>query len=383
MKIPTPFWFYFIPMLAGTFGLIPQSHPVYTFISKQLLPACLVLLLIGTDLKALAGMGKKAFLLMSAGAAGTVAGGLIAFRIFRSWLPAETWGGIGALAGSWTGGSANMLAVQQALNLPDGLIGPLIIVDAGIAYSWMALLIWSASQQQKWEAWISRRGPAGQARHRRPSGHGVPRDSAGRARPTLSEEPRWDSERPCGPAGPAGGKPSLLLVAIATAIALSLGAQWLAQRMPAAGGAINASTWTVLLVTLAALLLSLTPMRRLEQAGASRIGTLALYLLLATIGARADFRSILQTPAFLALGVTWILIHGACLLLAGWALRAPLGLVAAASQANIGGPISTPIVGATFSSELAGLGLLMAIFGNVVGTYLGLATAAVAFRLRY
>jgi len=144
------------------------------------------------------------------------------------------------------------------------------------------------------------------------------------------------------------------------------------------GSAFSASTWTILLVTTAALLMSLTPLRKLEQAGASRAGTLLLYGLLASIGARADLRSILHTPAFLALGATWILIHGACLLLAGRLARAPLGLIAAASQANIGGTVSAPIVGATFSPQMASLGLLMAIFGNLIGTYIGLATAWMA-----
>ncbi len=134
----------------------------------------------------------------------------------------------------------------------------------------------------------------------------------------------------------------------------------------------------MLIVTTAALLLSLTPLRKLEQAGASRLGTLALYLLLASIGARADLRAILQTPVFLALGVTWIGIHGLLLLAVGRLLRAPLGLIAAASQANIGGVISAPMVGAAFSAPLAGAGLLMAILGNVVGTSLGLGTALAA-----
>ena len=64
--------------------------------------------------------------------------------------------------------------------------------------------------------------------------------------------------------------------------------------------------------------------------------------------------------------------------MAGYFLKAPLKLIATASQANIGGPVSAPIVGATYQREMAGLGLLMAILGNVLGTYLGLLTAALA-----
>ena len=340
-------------MLAGTFGLIPRSHPLYTLFSQQLLPVCLVLLLIGTNLRAVVRMGAPALLMMMAGAAGTVLGGLVSYHLYRPWLPAEAWGGIGALTASWTGGSANMIAVKEALNLPDGIIGPLIIVDAAVAYSWMALLIWSSSQQARWDNLV--------------------RASTLRLAPDSA---RTEAVRP----EPVEGRTNsiALAAAITLAIALSLAAQWAARRMPVMGSAFSASTWTILLVTTAALLMSLTPLRKLEQAGASRAGTLLLYGLLASIGARADLRSILHTPAFLALGATWILIHGACLLLAGRLARAPLGLIAAASQANIGGTVSAPIVGATFSPQMASLGLLMAIFGNLIGTYIGLATAWMA-----
>ena len=138
---------------------------------------------------------------------------------------------------------------------------------------------------------------------------------------------------------------------------------------------MSPATWTILLVTTASLALSLTPLRSLGEAGASRMGTALLYLILATIGARSNLQAIAQAPIFLALGITWILIHGIFLLVAGYISRAPLGMIATASQANIGGTISAPIVGATYHPKLASVGLLMAILGNLLGTYLGLVTA--------
>ncbi len=381
MKIPVPFWCYFLPMLAGTFGLIPRSHPLYAFLSAQLLPVCLVLLLIGTDLRAVARMGKSALGLMLAGSAGTVLGGIVSYRLYHRWLPPETWGGIGALPASWTGGSANMIAVKEALNLPDGIIGPLIIVDAAVAYSWMALLIWSSSWQERWDTWVGKAPAAGMPGGARreaeagmaPASSEVLSGKAGeRGRAPSAAIPRWGIASGAKPDDPPPGR---LPIAVGLAIVLSIAAQWAAGRLPAMGSAFSASTWAVVIVTTAALLLSLTPARKLEESGASKIGTVALYVLLASIGARADLRSILHTPVFLALGATWILIHGVVLLLGGYLLKAPLGLIATASQANIGGTVSAPIVGATFSPQLASVGLLMAIFGNLTGTYIGLATA--------
>ena len=108
----------------------------------------------------------------------------------------------------------------------------------------------------------------------------------------------------------------------------------------------------------------------------SRAGTFLLYIVLISLGARANLRAVAQAPVFIAMGLTWIAIHGLLLFAAGrWLFRAPLGLIAAASQANIGGTVSAPIVGAAYHPELATAGLLMAVLGNVIGTYLGLLTA--------
>ena len=350
--LPLPFWCYMLPMLGTTLGWLPSENRLYPFLSQQLLPICLVLLLINADLKGLVRLGPLAIKLMLIGSAGTIAGGLIGFALYRRWLPAGSWAGVGALTASWIGGSANLLAVKEALQVPDPLIAPIILVDAVVAYSWMAFLVWGASLKEWWQEFA---GTGIEAAHQ--PAIGIIR-AGGNADP-LTRTARF---------------PRLISV-LGLSLLVSGLAQIASRWLPTVGQGITASTWTVLLVTTTTLALSLTPLRELGQAGSSRTGTFALFLLLASIGARANFRAILDAPAFLALGVTWILIHGGCLVLAGYWLKAPLGLMATASQANIGGPISAPIVGATYDADLAGIGLLMAILGNVLGTYLGLATA--------
>lgn len=361
MKIPAPFWCYFLPMIAGSLGWIPRESGFYTFASRQILPVCLVLLLIGTDLKTLSRIGGKAATLMLAGAAGTILGAFVSFSLYKPFLPAGSWGAVGALTGSWIGGSANMLAVKEALEVPDALIGPVIILDAVVAYSWMGLLIAAAAWQDRWDRAICSPGGAPAL---------APRSSPSR------NKPQGVGTRDVAPAGAPPGILHLVSRAfqiLALATFISLIAQRAAGRLPAFPG-LTASTWTVVLVTTAALALAATPLRRLGESGASRTGTWALYLLLVTIGARADLRAVLTAPVFLLLGLTWIAVHGLVLLAAGYFFRAPLGLIATASQANIGGVVSAPMVGATYSKELAGLGLLMAVLGNILGTYLGLMT---------
>jgi uncharacterized membrane protein len=123
------------------------------------------------------------------------------------------------------------------------------------------------------------------------------------------------------------------------------------------------------------LILSLTPMRRLEERGASRIGYAALYLMMAAIGAQADLRAVLEAPVFLVVGVVWISIHVATLLIVARLIRAPLFFVATGSMANVGGTASAPVVAAMYHPAMAPVGLLMAVMGYVVGTYAALGLA--------
>ena len=50
-------------------------------------------------------------------------------------------------------------------------------------------------------------------------------------------------------------------------------------------------------------------------------------------------------------------------------IRAPYFFLAVGSQANVGGAASAPVVAAAFHPSLATVGVLLAVFGYVVGTY--------------
>ena len=337
---PIPFWCYALPMLGSAAGWWPTRSPLYGWCSTQLLPVCLGLLLLGTDLRGLFRVGRQAVGLMVVGSAGMVVGMTAAMALWQEHLPPDAWQGLGALAGSWTGGSMNLLAVKEALGTSDAAIAPIIVTDTIVAYSWMALLLAMARPTSP----LLRGGP--------------PRDEC--SSPVEGH--------------PRAGMPAWAIVLVA--IVLSLGAQGIAGRLPT-GPVVSAATWTVLLVTSVALALSLTPLGRWGRGEAvERVGMLCLLVLLASIGARADARAIRHAPAFLAAGATAVAIHAACLIAVGRWRRVPLGLLATVSQANIGGVVSAPLVAAAYDRALAPLGLLLAVFGNAAGTYLGLLTAA-------
>jgi len=147
---------------------------------------------------------------------------------------------------------------------------------------------------------------------------------------------------------------------------------YIAGRMPVVNNLVNTMTWIIIIATVLGIALSFTPIRSLESAGSSKLGFAVLYFVLASIGARASFAHIAASPILLLAGVTWIAIHAVFLLIAGRLLRSPISLAAAASQAAIGGPASAPVVAGIYNPQLAPVGLLLAVLGNIVGTFLGL-----------
>jgi uncharacterized membrane protein len=151
----------------------------------------------------------------------------------------------------------------------------------------------------------------------------------------------------------------------------------LGERLPVLGNPtiVSHTTWAVLLVVTGGLVLSFTPVSRLEEVGASRIGYTALYLMMAAVGAQANLTAVVQAPVFVAAGVLWLGVHAVVLYFAARLVRAPLFFVATSSMANIGGPASAPVVAGIYHPALAPVGLLMAVGGYVLGIYGGLACA--------
>ena len=353
---PPVLYAYFIPTLSTTFGIIPQSSPTYSWMTTYLLPVALLLLMITVDLPAIARLGGMALLMMLAGTIGTIVGGPIAYLVFGHWLPADAWKGLAALSGSWMGGTANLVAIAESVGTPDSIMGPIIVVDTVVGYGWMAVLLFLSGWQQRYDR------------------------AANARRETIDETDRRLAEteqrrRPM----------ELRHAAIITGIAFAaaVAAVELGSRMPSVGNPtiISSTTWAVLIVVTGGLLLSFTPVRRLEEAGASKIGYLALYLLLTGIGAQADLKAVLDAPLFLAAGVVWIIVHATVLLIAARLLRAPLFFFATGSMANIGGAASAPVVAGVYHPAMAPVGLLMAVSGYIAGIYGGLACAWVLGQL--
>ena len=348
--IPPIILAYFVPTLSTTVGITPMASPAYDWMRAYLLPIALLLLMITVDLKAIIRLGPMALVMMLTGTAGIIVGGPIALAVFGSWLPADAWKGFAALAGSWIGGTANMVAMAESVGTPDSLMGPVIVIDTVVGYGWMGALLFFSAWQGKFDTW-----------------NRADRSALESAQVHLEELQ-------------AEGKPidlAHLAMIVGLAFAGAVVCVWLGRGIPELGDPkiISHTTWTVLIVVTVGLMLSFTPVHNLEQYGASTVGFGALYLLVGAIGAQADLAAVLETPAFLLAGSLWIAIHVAILLGVARLIRAPLFFVAVGSMANIGGAASAPVVAGIYNPALAPVGLLMGVAGYILGIYGALAAA--------
>jgi uncharacterized membrane protein len=347
--LPAVFWIYFLPMLAATFGLITTKTPVYGIITTWLLPASLVLLLLPVDVKAIWRLGPTALGMFFIGAAGIMVGAAVSFALFKSFIGPQFWSGFGALSASWTGGSANMIAVKEALSVPDPVFAPMVIVDTVVPYLWMGFMIAIVGLQPAFDRW----------------------NRSNRA--TLDHL----GEQVVEYLASSGGRrtPTGIIVSLCVAFAGGGVAYLIARELPQVRDMLTTYTWTIMVVTVIGILLSFSPARTLERSGASRTGYDLLYFVLTAIGAKASVANIGSAIVLIAAGIVIVAIHAVFLLVGARIMKAPMFIVAAASQANVGGVASAPVVAEVYHPGLASVGLLLAILGNIVGTWLGILAA--------
>ena len=347
--LPPVIWVYFVPMLLTTAGVTPTSSSAYDLFKAVLLPMALFLLMLTIDLKAIASLGRLALIMLLVGTLGIVLGAPISFLAVGQFIgDAEAWKALAALSGSWIGGTANMVAIQESVGLGD--LGPIIVVDTVVGYGWMGILLFLAGYQKRFNAWV-----------------GADTSAMDRVDATLKA---LDTTR-----RPVTIETGAIIIGLGIAAAVL--ARAIGAALPALGDPtiISSGTWAVLVAVTAGLALSFTPMRRLEADGASRIGYVALYLLLTGIGAQGDLGAILDAPLYLLTGVVWLAVHIAILFGAAKLLKAPLFFVATGSMANVGGAASAPIVAGVYHPAMAPVGLLMAVAGYVLGIYAALGCA--------
>jgi uncharacterized membrane protein len=362
--VPALLLCYFIPSLFNSFGIIDgDKSELYKMASRYLLPASLVLLTISVDFKAILGLGPKALIMFLTGTAGIIIGGPLALAIVGSFAPEAVggegenaiWRGMTTIAGSWIGGGANQAAMKEVFEVGGPIFSVMITVDVIVANIWMAVLLWIANNSERFDR-------ANKA------------DTSGiEALKQKIEKYQAENSR----------NPSLTdlmkLVAVAfgvTGISHFLAdiiAPWIELNAPELAMYSLTSTffWLVLIATTLGLVLSATKARNLEAVGASKLGSVFIYILVATIGIHMDVTAILDYPVMFVVGVIWMSFHAGLLIFVARLIKAPMFYMAVGSQANVGGAASAPVVAAAFHPALAPVGVLLAVLGYALGTYGG------------
>lgn len=340
-----------------------QKSKLYYVASRYLLPASLVLLCLSIDFDSIRKLGPKALIMFLAATTGIILGGPIALLVtsylfpnLLSVTPDELWRGLSTVAGSWIGGGANQTAMKEIFKVQDNLFATMIIVDVVVANIWMGFLLYGAGISDKIDKKLKADASAIEELKERVSSY----------RASVAQMPTTTS--------------NFLLAGIAFGgVAL---AHWGADTIVPAlkvyrdtlegfrlNSLLSGFFWLIVIATTVGIVLSFTKARRLEGAGASRIGSVFIYILVATIGMKMNIGEVWANIGLFAIGILWMLVHVVILLVTAKLIRAPFFFVAVGSQANVGGAASAPIVASAFSPALAPVGVLMAVLGYALGTY--------------
>jgi len=352
---------YLIPALFNSFNVISSEvSGTYRFAKDYTLPAALVLMTLSIDLKGILNLGPKSLIMFLTGTLGVIIGGPLAIALFQFISPDTVggegadavWRGMSTLAGSWIGGGANQAAMLEIYGFNQEKYGAMVLVDIVVANIWMAFLLFGVGKTEAIDRWLKADSSAIDELKKKVEAY---QQKIART-PSLADY--------------------MMILGLAFA-AVSLShyggknmTAWMDQMPSMAESVLNSKFfWVVVFSTTIGLLLSFSPARKLEGAGASKIGSVFIYFLVATIGMKMDIFEIVKYPGLFFVGLSWMAIHVGLLFLVARIIRAPFFFLAVGSKANIGGAASAPVVAAAFHPSLAPVGVLLAVLGYALGTY--------------
>jgi uncharacterized membrane protein len=351
---------YFLPGLLNSFNIISgEVSNVYYIASNFLLPACLVLFTLSLNLGELWKMRKNAGIMFLAGMVGVVLGGPIAVWIMAQFAPevvaGETWKALATLSGSWIGGGANQAALYAIFEPNPADFSATIAVDVFVGYTWMALLIYGASKADVINRYFK-------------ADNSAVEELTDRMAKIASSQSR----------NPVPKDYFIMLGLAFGAVAIGhLVSGFLANTIQEHAPELSTFSltskffWLIVITTLLGICLSFTRAREYEGAGASKVATVFLYVLIAAIGMQMNIFAILQNPMLFFVGIIWILFHALVLFIVAKIIRAPFFFFAMGSMGNVGGVASASATAAAFHPSLISVAVIISVFSYAIGTYAG------------
>ncbi|MCH2179977.1 MAG: DUF819 family protein [Mariniblastus sp.] len=353
---------YFLPSLLTASGMVePKDSNLYTVATRYFLPASLVLLTLSIDLREIFRLGPKALIMFLTGTVGVILGGPIAVLIVAYFNPdlvggvgpEAVWRGLTTVAGSWIGGGANQAAMKEIFNPSDELFSVMVAVDVLVAEFWMVFLLLGVGKAKQIDKFMK-----------------ADSSSVQRLKEKMESFSLGIQRNPS-----TADLMVILALAFGTTALCHAAADFVAPQIEANYPGLSKFSldskffWLIVLATTVGVLMSFTKLRNYEGAGASKIGTVCIFILVATIGLGMDIFAVFEHPGLFMVGGIWMFFHVGLLFLVGYLIRAPYFFLAVGSKANIGGAASAPVVAAAFHPALAPVGVLLAVLGYALGTY--------------
>ena len=329
----------------GVFGQDDATREPIAQVKDVLLPAMIFLFLFGCDLRKIIRLGPKLLLTFFVASLSLSVGMVVVYLIFQGAVHSEAWKVFGALLASWTGGSANMVAVQDILQAPENIFGYALITDTLIYSIWLTVAFSSVAISGRFD-----------------------RFTKARSTHLIDHGDDFETEE-------APITVQSLATVVFGSLFVSTLAIWVGGLLPELGAVVNGTTWTIVIVSVLGLVIAQTPLGRIG--GSTEIATLMLFIVIGQIAAGSDFSALTQAPLYLLIGLLVVLVHLAIMVVYAKLTRTDLFSIAVSSTANIGGIASAPVVASAFNRQLVPVGVLMALMGSFLGTFLGLAAAQI------
>lgn len=349
--VPAVVLCYLLAMLLCTVKLwdMDSTKPAYSALKNSLTYAMIFTMLLRCDIRKIIKLGPKMLLGFFTASFSIMIGFVLAFLLMKPFITSNAWMGLGALCGSWLGGSGNMVAVQAALDISEADMGYALVIDS-IDYSlWVMFLLWAIQLAPKFNKWTK-----ADTRLLDEVSTRLAEDAKAQNNPLTFQS---------------------LLLLIGSALLVSAIAQNVGAAINTAAPWLDTATWTVLTVTILGLIGAVSPMGKV--AGSAEVSNLMLYSVIALLASRASLAELTAAPAWIITGFIVLAIHGVLMLIVSKLLKIDMFTAGVASLANIGGSASAPVLAGSYAGSLVPVGILMALMGYVIGTPFGILTARI------
>lgn len=362
--LPAIIWIFLTPILLSNIGIIPKSSPIYDTFKSFAVPLFIVLMLLDINIRQSLRVAWRGAAVMVIGSCGIAIGVVASFWAFKGWLPDAAWSGFGALAGSWIGGTGNLAAVAEMLSTPDEFVGVVVIADNFVYLIYFPIILMS----KHWAGWFNRFSRVSQEQIDHIA------DATKNVETKVHEVHFRDLLKLLG-----FGFATILFANLVAGVLPELG-RIVDDEGNTVGAVLSTKTWALLLVTVFAIGLSATPLRKVP--GTEPLSMTFVYIYMTMIGASADLSKLDEKALwFLVAGYLAVGLHLVLIGLSARLLRIDVSMAAVASVAAVGGAASAPVAAGFHREELVPVSIMLALLGYGLGNFLGWGAGALCHYL--